>query len=252
MRLRGALLVAVMLTVTAPAAAMADDGDSPWPSGASVPQHIRAVRAVVRHLEDRVDRMSVSVDRYARSRACLRTIPITEYGDPDRQFGFVYDERDGSGRGHMPALAVDRRGPARSADYRFLAYRNGPDCHSEAPQPRGTAEAASMPARPSAVLRDLERRAARLEREVRRLSSAAERFDRWESCVSQVPVTEYGDPDGGFGYAFAALRSTSFAFRPALAIDRSDWDDPDYMFLAFVGANRPGHECENEPGEAVD
>jgi hypothetical protein len=67
-----------------------------------------------------------------------------------------------------------------------------------------------------------------------------------------VPVTEYGDPDGGFGYLFEREGETSSAYRPALAIDRSDRDDPDYMFLAFVGGNRPGQACENEPSEAPD
>jgi hypothetical protein len=66
-----------------------------------------------------------------------------------------------------------------------------------------------------------------------------------------VPVTEYGDPDGGFGYAFE-LDGQPSQFRPALAVDRSDWDDPDYMMLAFVGGDKPGGPCQDEPGEAVD
>ena len=92
----------------------------------------------------------------------------------------------------------------------------------------------------------------RLRRSARRLVAASERFDAWESCVSWVPVTEYGDPDGGFGYRFGLLGTAAFEFRPALSIDRSDWDDPDYMFLAFVGGDRPGKVCQNEPGEGID
>ena len=61
-------------------------------------------------------------------------------------------------------------------------------------------------------------------------------------------MTEYGDPDGGFGYLFGQAGTTSFAYRPALAIDRSDRDDPDYMFLAFVGGNRPGPELPERAG----
>jgi hypothetical protein len=45
---------------------------------------------------------------------------------------------------------------------------------------------------------------------------------------------------------------SAFRYRPALSIDRSDWDDPDYMFLAFVGGDRPAGGCREEPGEAVD
>ncbi len=40
-------------------------------------------------------------------------------------------------------------------------------------------------------------------------------------------------------------------YRAALHIDRADWDDPDYMFLALVGGDRPGRTCQDEPGEAI-
>ena len=91
-----------------------------------------------------------------------------------------------------------------------------------------------------------------MKRSARRLLAASERFDEWESCVSWVPVTEYGDPDGKFGYLFGARDAPPDSFRPALAIDRSDWDDPDYMFLALVGGDRPGRTCQDEPGEEID
>jgi hypothetical protein len=97
----------------------------------------------------------------------------------------------------------------------------------------------------------LERRASRLNRRSQRLETISERFDEWESCVSWVPVTEMGDPDRGFGFLFGTLGSP-FGYRPALHIDRADWDDPDYMFLALVGGDRPGRECQDEPGEAPD
>jgi hypothetical protein len=215
---------------------------------------------VVAKLEDKVRLMELSAARYADWAACLRGVPISEYGDPDRRFGYRYDERDGTGLGYMPALAVDRKSRPRREDYLFFDFARGNGCRSSPPSPGGTAEPASAsprargPARRSRgrSLRALERRVRRLKRAERRLSAAAERFDAWESCVSQVPVTEYGDPDGGFGYAFGRSGTASFDFRPALAIDRSDWDDPDYMFLAFVGGDRPGGTCQNEPGEAVD
>ena len=43
-------------------------------------------------------------------------------------------------------------------------------------------------------------------------------------------------------------------YRSAIAVDTSEWDDPDYEFLAFVGRDRPfaDRECEGEPGEGVD
>ena len=91
-----------------------------------------------------------------------------------------------------------------------------------------------------------------MKRSARRLLAASERFDEWESCVSWVPVTEYGDPDGKFGYFYGARGAAPDGFRPALAVDRSEWDDPDYMLLALVGGDRPGRTCQDEPGEAVD
>ena len=216
------------------------------------------MRSVVAKLERKVALMEWSAARYADWRACVRGVPVSEYGDPDRRFGYAYDEGDGTGRGFMPALAVDRTSRPRREDYLFLAFRRGGDCRSHAPQPGGTADAASARPPPRAgvssrrgTLRSLERRVRRRTRSARRLDAAAERFDAWESCVSQVPVTEYGDPDGAFGYLFGSA-ATSFTYRPALAIDRSDRDDPDYMFLALVGGDRPGGTCQDEPGEAVD
>jgi hypothetical protein len=214
------------------------------PSAATADPSLSDVRADLADLEDRAELMTLSVNRFEAWQSCLRGVPVTELGDPDRQFGFVYDERDGSGPHFMPALAVDRR--RRNPDYVFLDFKRGGDCRSAAPLPGGTAEPAS------AGIDALERRVVRLRRTARRLEAASERFDAWESCVSWVPVTEYGDPDGGFGFAFAAPGAPAFAYRPALSIDRSDWDDPDYMILALVGDDRPGRECQNEPGEAVD
>jgi hypothetical protein len=80
----------------------------------------------------------------------------------------------------------------------------------------------------------------------------SEHFDEWESCLSWVPVTEYGDPDRRYGFLFEGEAGSSYM--PALAIDISEWDDPDYMFLAFVGHDRPfaNRECRDEPGEEVD
>jgi hypothetical protein len=245
---RCAVAVAALLAL-APGHAAADE-DSPWPEHGSSAAQIRAVRSVVGGLERKVALMEWSAARYADWSACVRRVPVSEYGDPDRQFGYAYDEGDGTGPGFMPALAVDRTSRAGKEDYLFLAFRRDAGCRSHAPAPGGTAEPAAAGRR--GTLRSLERRVRRLKRSARRLEATAQRFDAWESCVSQVPVTEYGDPDGGFGYLFGRAGATSFAYRPALAIDRSDWDDPDYMFLAFVGGDRPGGTCQNEPGEAVD
>jgi hypothetical protein len=234
----GAALVALLLV---PGPLLAGE-DSPWPEEGTPAEHKRAIAKVLRELEDEVDLMELSAARYARWEKCLRGIPVSELGDHDRRYGFAYDERDGTGRGHMPALAVDRRSRAGREDYLMLDF--SPECESAAPRPGGTAEPASAAA---SALRGYERRVRRLDRAVGRLDAASERFDAWESCISWVPVTEYGDPDGQFGYI-----GDPPGYRTGIAVDRSDWDDPDYMMLAFVGGDRPGGTCQDEPGEAVD
>ncbi len=244
---RTACALAVLLSLSA-SPAFAGDDDSPWPENASNAANIRAAAVVLRDLEARAEQMQLSTNRYARWDACLRAIGVSEYGDANRQIGFDYDEGDGTGVGPMPALAIDRRRSGR-ADYHFIAVARASTCTSDAPVPGGTADAASAR---SPRLRDLERRVERLKRRLRKIEVAADRFDAWESCVSWVPVTEYGDPDGHFGYLFGPLGGQPTSYRPALAIDRSEWDDPDYMVLAFVGDDRPGRTCQNEPGEGVD
>ena len=257
--LAGALLCATVLVLVTAGRAGADDEDSPWPDTRSVPANVRAVKSVVRELERKVELMEESADRYADWESCIRGVPISEYGDPDRRFGYAYDERDGTGVSQMPALAVDRRSRPRKEDYLFFDFAEQDDCRSDPTLPGGTADAASVRtsrdrrrASHANTLTGLERRVEVMKRTARRLEASSERFDEWESCVSWVPVTEYGDPDGRSGYLFDIRLATGFEYRPALAIDRSDWDDPDYMFLAFVGGDRPGRGCQDEPGEGVD
>lgn len=238
--LAGALACAALFPAAAGARPAGEDG--PWTGTGS----LRTISTVVRDLEAKVELMEQSADRYALWESCIRGVPVSEYGDPDRRSGYVYDERDGTGEGAMPALAVDRTSRPRREDYLFLSFAKRDGCRSDAPLPGGTADPASA----RVTLSGLERRVRELKRSARRLLAASERFDEWESCVSWVPVTEYGDPDGRFGYRFSGPGAPPY--RTALAIDRSDWDDPDYMFLALVGGDRPGRSCQNEPGEAVD
>jgi hypothetical protein len=258
------LIVALVGTALLASASASEAGeDSPWPRTTALPANVRAIRSVVRDLSQKVELMELSAARYADWEACLRGVPVSEYGDPDRRWGYLYDERNGIGQSYMPALAVDRKSRPRKEDYLFLNFSRKGNCRSNAPLPGGTAEPASV--RPTAAasgrarrptlrgtIRRLERRVRQMKRSARRLQAASERFDEWESCVSWVPVTEYGDPEGKYGYLFGPRDAFPAGYRPGLAIDRSDWDDPDYMFLAFVGGDRPGRTCQDEPGEGID
>jgi hypothetical protein len=233
--------------------------DSPWPRTKAVRANLRAAQQELARLERQVELMEQSAENAEDWMTCIRYVPVNEQGDRDRQFGYLYDERDGTGPGYMDGIAVDRRRRRGREDYMFLHFR-GSGCRTDTPQPGGTAEPASARAagrykhrRPGLGrrLRALERRAARLERRSQRLETISERFDEWESCVSWVPVTELGDPDQQFGFMFGPLGGP-LGYRPALHIDRADWDDPDYMFLALVGGDRPGRTCQDEPGEGID
>jgi hypothetical protein len=233
--------------------------DSPRPRTEVLRPSVRAARRELARLEEQVALMELSAENYEDWQTCLAYVPVNELGDRDRQFGYLYDDRDGTGVGYMDALAVDRRRRPGREDYLFMHFRGG-GCRTDNPQPGGTAEPASARAasarsrgRPGLrrQVRMLERTADSLFQRAQRLEAVSERFDEWESCVSWVPVTELGDPDQKFGYLFGPNGGPA-GYRTALHVDRSDWDDPDYMFLALVGGDRPGRTCQDEPGEAVD
>jgi hypothetical protein len=286
--------------------------DSPWPETNQNQPNLLAVQAVVGELEAEITLMEWSAARYADWEECLHGVPVTLYGDPDNQFGYAYDERDGTGPSFMPALDIDRTSKPRLEDYLLIDFERGGECHSNPTKPGGTAEEASvrpprhrppplprgstLPAPKSAhpliqestlrhprsthrfvherrsaprvhwwlvqrttlggrvrlsTLRDLEGRVREVRRAAERLDTSSERFDEWESCVSWIPVTQYGDEAGKFGYLFGGTPMAP-EYMPALSIDRSEWEDPDYMFLALVGGDRPGRTCQDEPGEYID
>ena len=255
-----------------------------------------AQRPKLGNLEERVDFnarririMERIARRYRHFNDCLTRVPVSEYGDRDHRFGFRYDERDGTGLDRRPALAVDT--DRRNPDYTLLKFDHRDACQSAptkpgTPEEPGTADPArhvtgtAGPARQHAGtdsrlsrIRALERRLIELDRREGRLENMSERFDEFESCLSWVPVTEYGDPDGRFGYLFGS-EGAAPGYRTGITIDVSQWDDPDYMFLGFRRGDLPSYrsmrrrggdetpgppaptgpsrECGGEPGESVD
>jgi hypothetical protein len=218
------------------------------------------------NLERQIEAMEQTSDRYAQWKTCVSLVPVNEVGDTDNRFGYNYDERDGTQQTYMSALAVNRED--ETPEYAFLKFARRSGCESQPTQPGGTAEDASvdgldtiqtdLAAEEAATSREarvlaLERKVRRLQARAEALENMSERFDEWESCLSWVPVTEYGDADGHFGYLFGE-KGVDPGYRPAITIDTSEWDDPDYEFLAFIGRDRPfsDRECGHEPGEGVD
>jgi hypothetical protein len=218
------------------------------------------------NLQRQIEIMEQTSDRYAQWKTCVSLVRVNEVGDEDNRFGYNYDERDGTRQTFMSALVVDKED--ERPEYAFLKFARRDGCESQPTQPGGTAEDASvdgldivhtdLAAEDTAISREarvlaLERKVRRLQERTEDLERMSERFDEWESCLSWVPVTEYGDASRHFGYLFGE-KGTDPGYRLAIIVDRSERDDPDYEFLAFVGRDRPfsGRECGHEPGEGVD
>lgn len=237
---------------------------------AAHPELVTATAANIDRLERRVrrtellvERMEQTAARFERWMACISWVPVTEYGDPDQQFGYAYNEMDGTGPEFRRVLAVDPH-PKRP-DYIFIDFAKRDECRSAPTRPGtaenpGTADNAAFEASPPVEspadkVSRLQRKLAELTARAAKLDAMSERFDEWESCLSWVPVTEYGDSEGRYGYVFTGRNAEAGqGFMPALAIDISEWDDPDFMLLAFAGLDRPfsERECDDEPGESVD
>jgi hypothetical protein len=166
--------------------------------------------------------------RFDQLLGCTTPVGVTEAGDPRHRWGFLYDERDGTGLDRRPALV---RAPAGRADAVLLRLSTSRRCLSAAPDPNGSGDDAR---RGTPSLGQLERLAVRVER-------TTKRFDAWESCLSWLPVTEDGDARQDLG--FLATRKRHL---PAVGIDTSERDDPDYELLTVE------RDCDTEPGEAVD
>jgi hypothetical protein len=190
--------------------------------------------AQVAPLARRVAALSRAARRIDRILACTSEVPVDQAGDPRHRWGFAYDERDGTGLDHRQAL-VRHRGRGRP-DLRFLRLSRAKRCLSAIPQGTARAATSALGAASPATLRA---RIDGIERRVRR-------FDRWESCLTWLPVTEAGDRFQDLGYL---RRSGTRRHDAAIDLDTSEWDDPDYELLAFVGRDAPGAECRTEPGE---
>jgi hypothetical protein len=195
-------------------------------------------------LAKRLAAMRRAARRFDVLLGCTTEVPVDQAGDRRHRWGFRYDERDGTGMDTRPALVRHRGGGP--ADLRFLALARTKGCLSAAPDPNGTGKAARAARSGSAG-----RRLAELEALAARIERTTERFDDWESCLSAVPVTEAGDHDQDLGYLRRTRGQRRARHEPAIDVDASEWDDPDYQLAAFAAGDHPfgPGECDTEPGE---
>lgn len=254
MRARVAMALVVLLALPS---FHADPSSSASARGGPVAHALQTLERRAERVASSIVVMERSARRFHHWLGCISLLPVDDAGDPNHRFGFAYDEMDGTGLDHRPALVVGE--PHERSDYHFLEFAHRDDCQSHPTRPGtparpGTADPARTGGRRSlnARVRTLEQLVVDLWKRAPALDRMSRRFDEWESCLTMVGVTEYGDPGSGFGYHFEV--PTGPTFMPALAVDISEWDDPDYFFLTFKGRNRPfaQRECRDSDGEDVD
>ncbi len=210
----------------------------------------RSVRGRLDALSRHVGRLDRASRRLDELLGCTTQLPVDQAGDIRHHWGFRYDERDGTGIDTRTALVL-HRGAGRP-DLRFLRVSRSRRCLSAAPDPNGTGEdARASAAQAAADAGSPARRLGALERTAAHVDRRTERFDRWESCITWLPVTEAGDDDQDLGYLRKPSPESRLRHSAAIDFDTSEWDDPDYTLAAFVGRDRPfgRRECDTEPGE---
>ena len=202
--------------------------------------------------------------------SCLSWIPVTEYGDPERRYGYVYEEGSGE-RTYMPALAIDRS-EWDDPDYMLLggelsrlSLRRGGD--EEQPYSPPTApevdlqrcndEPGEAVDRPDPGTRPLDRDTAATDRlddllqeldsffeDVTDLGEPVQEFETFDQCMHLIGVAERGSRSGGFGYVYG----DGERLRTALAMDMRGLRRPEYEFLAHPGEEPPSIECNEDAG----
>lgn len=227
------------------------------PAARATPGRSRSLQGRLARLDTTLSGLLGRARRFPELRSCLTPVPVDQSGDRRHRWGYLYDERDGSGLDRRTALTRVRKG---RPDWRLLDLASSRRCLSRTPDPNGTGAdarvvaprglpaptARTSPRRLLRWLRDLELVADEVERHT-------ERFDQWESCLTAVPVTEAGAGWQRFGY-LGGRRHRRPHYRAAIDVDTSEWDDPDYQLLAFRGRERPfgRGECGTDPGESAD
>lgn len=200
---------------------------------------------------DRLGRRLRQLDRESRRfevlLGCTTRVGVDRAGDARNRWGFLYDERDGTGL-HTRSALVRHSGKQRPRWY-VLRLSTARRCLSAPADPNGAGD----DARPGH--RSLAAQVRRLQRLAKVVEARTERFDAWESCLSWLPLTESGDDEQDLGYLVdQGLWPFVRVHYPAVDLDHSEWDDPDYQVLAFRGRDHPfgPGECGTDPGEDAD
>jgi len=178
-------------------------------------------------------------------------VPLTEYGDPRKQFGYHYVNEDGVA-GYRAAIAIDRSS-WDDPDYEVLAFGAGDE-----KSPRCAGDPGEGVDRETVARGDGENEAAgNLLEDARELNESIEdlvepvfEFEAFDQCAFTLGMTSYGSRRGDNGYVYV---DDGREQRQALAIDIDGFDPPEYDFLTFAGEEPPQIECnEDASGEGTD
>ncbi len=262
LRLAARLATVALLTATLNVAPIID----PEESSAAVSESAQLNRLQVRltNVSRSLQPLEEATTRISPWLNCISMVGVDEAGNFDGAQGYHYDDRDGTVPGWTSALALHAASKL-APEYTLLDFSSDDGCQSRlAPQegstpPPPVAGATMAPVyfrrlSPWVKIKVLNTMAVQLDQRMSLAADAVATFDEWESCTSWLPVTEYGNPDGAFGYSQGGGDPGSAPYRSAISVDRSAWDDPDYELLVFKGADRPftSVECSSEPGEGTD
>ena len=170
---------------------------------------------------------------------CMTPLGVDRVGDRQHRWGFLYDERDGTGLDARPAL-VRHTGPG-DAGLAAAAALDRPPLPERADRPqrhrRGRTVAA---ARTTSSTRCATGWVAGSSGSSSGSTPAPSGSTTWESCLSWLPMTEAGDAEQDLGYLVdQGLWPYERVHYPAVDLDHSEWDDPDYQVLAFRGQDHP-------------
>jgi hypothetical protein len=217
----------------------------------------RPSRRSVRRLETRVRRLKRqsrvverASERFDAWESCVSWVPVTQNGDEDGRFGYLFGERGSTVFSYRAAITVDRS-PADDPDYWFLALvgsdRPGGKCRDEPGESPDRVVPARVEKRAARSRGGLADRVEGIEQDVDSLTEDIDdlrepigEFDLFDECMYLIGATEHGKRDGSSGYVYGTRR------RPALALDLRAPGRPRYAFMAFPGEEPPSIECNED------
>jgi hypothetical protein len=177
-------------------------------------------------------------------------IPVTQFGDPGRAFGFLFGPRDSLVRAYRPALGIDRTDWA-DPDYMLLAFvrddRPGSPCANEPGEAvdRRAVAAAALPRGPvEKRLRVVRRALNELTQDVEDLAAPIDEFLLFDQCAFTIGIDQL-DGSRGRGIWFGAGGTKR---RSALSMTHRA-RTPDYRLLAFPQEEPPSIECNEDAGQ---